>query len=82
VTDAPATLNDVCRELKQLRVTLASPQSELLTANQAARFLGVGRTKFFEMVAAVAALKPVKLPGAGKRWRRTDLIAFVTGLTD
>ncbi len=73
------TLADVVNELRELRSAMQASQGQLLTADEAAAFLGVGRTKFFELVQLVP-LSPVRLPGAGRMWRRTDLAAFVADL--
>ena len=76
---ADASLADVVRELRALRSTLVAGHAELLTAAQAARFLGVGRSTFYRIVAAELGLKPVRMAG-GKRWRRADLQAYVDRL--
>ncbi len=77
--DRPATLDDVCRELRGLRAAIACKQAELLPASRAAEFLGVGRSTLYRLMAAEPLLKPVRLP-AGKRWRRADLQKYVDGL--
>ena len=72
-------LEDVMRELRLIRSALAANAvPELLTAKAAAQYLGIGKTKFFVLVSL--GLKPVRLPGAGKRWRRRDLQRFVDRL--
>lgn len=81
VKHSTATLDDIVKELRELRTSLAQRHAELLNAEEAAAFLGVGRTKFFEMVAACPKLQSVKLPGSGRMWRRIDLVAFVARLT-
>jgi excisionase family DNA binding protein len=75
-------LVDVVQELRALRAAIARQDAELMTAAQAARFLGIGKTKLYQLAALDERLKPVKLPGGGKRWRRADLEAFVASLGD
>jgi len=77
--DAAATLADVVREIRALRRAMAGNSALLLTAGEAAAYIGVGRTRFFELVQLVP-LPPVKLPGQGKMWRRSDLDDFVAAL--
>ena len=79
INTQPTTLADVVRELREIRDAMQTGQGQLLTADEAAAFLGIGRTKFFELVQLVP-LPPVKLPGAGKMWRRSDLAEFVANL--
>jgi excisionase family DNA binding protein len=50
----------------------------LLTATEAARYLGIGTTKLRELTNA-GAIPSVKVDGS-HRWRRTDLDAWVASL--
>lgn len=52
----------------------------LLNGHQAAQFLNLSRSTFDRMVASGKVPKSVKVPGIGRRWKRTDLERFVEKL--
>lgn len=68
------------RLLREIRNILASQSSELLTAAEAAAYIGVGRSTLYRMMEDEPMLKPVRMPSGNKLWRRRDLLAFVDSL--
>jgi predicted DNA-binding transcriptional regulator AlpA len=57
-----------------------APLPLLLTQEQAWAFVGLSRSAWYALRAADALPKPIMIPGAGQRWRRKDLEAWVDRL--
>lgn len=55
---------------------------ELLTAVEAMTYLGLSRTKFYEMLRAGELPSPVRLSPRNPRWPRDDLLEWVKSRRD
>lgn len=73
------TLDDLANILRGIRAELRAGNAELLRASQAANFLGIGRSTLYRMGQVEKLLQPVRTKG-GRRWRRSDLLAYVANL--
>jgi excisionase family DNA binding protein len=82
VKDPPAaTLDDVFKVLRGIRADLRAGGAGLLTAKEAARFLGIGRSTLYRLATTDKMLQPVRIgPAKTRRWRRTDLQAWLDRL--
>src|SRR5689334_4836103 len=72
-TDAPATLDDLLAELRQLRAVLARDRAELLTAAGVGTMLGIGRAQVWKLHASGKLPLPVYLGSKAPRWRASEL---------
>lgn len=43
-------------------------------------FLGISRSAFYRLLSAGQVPPPVAIPGSERRWRRSDLIAWLEAL--
>lgn len=58
-----------------------TPDTILLTAEEAARLLAISRSVFYSRVRDGKLPGPIPLGGNVARWRRADLESYVAGLT-
>jgi hypothetical protein len=73
-------LNQVLRELKELRAELRAPAKMLLTVDETAQALALApKTVRNQLSAGTFPIKAVRSAG-GVRFRREDLVAYVDSL--
>lgn len=75
----PDFAQEMIQELKRIRRTLESQNSELLTPNEAARMLGISRATLDRMTSSGKMLRPVRLNGTSPRFRRRELQSWIDG---
>jgi predicted DNA-binding transcriptional regulator AlpA len=75
-----ATLDDLLRELRSIRAVLSQQSSELLTAKATAKLLGISVASLYRIAASDPRMRPVRVGTGSKRWRRTDLQKYISGL--
>ena len=62
------------------RPSTEDPEPQLLTQDAAWKYLGVSRTRWFQLKAADQLPRPVTVAGSRQRWRRSDLDRYIKRL--
>lgn len=80
VPHVPADVAELLAEVRAALAQVTAPRPLLIDQTDVPTFLGVGRTTWFRWRAEGIAPKPVSAPGAGVKFKRTELEEFVAKL--